>query len=106
MENYNYSGGDDFLNTVETPQPTGNTGLGIGALVTSILGLLCCGPCTIVAIILALVERSKHGKMSSLGKAGLIVGIIGVVLWIIGVIFYIIYFVIIGAAAGSSYYYY
>ena len=105
MENYNYSGGDDFLNTVETPQPSGNTGLGIGALVTSILGMLCCGPCTIVAIILALVERSKYGKMSGLGKAGLIVGIIGVVLWILGVVIYAV-IVGIGAAASTPYYYY
>ncbi len=107
MENYNYSGGDDFLNTtVEDQQPVGNTGLGITAFILSLVGFLCCGPCTIVSIILALVERSKYGKMSGLGKAGLIIGIIGLVLWIVGVIAYVVLMALGVAASSPSYYYY
>ena len=111
MENYNYSGGDDFLNNVveEPKQSSGNTGLGIASLILSIVSLFCCpGICCIVSIILSLVERSKYGKMSGLGKAGFIISIISLALVVVIFVIYLIVVVIGGVAAAgtSSYYYY
>ncbi len=111
MENYNYSGGnqDDFLNTVVEEKPVGNTGLGITSFIFSIASLFCCpGIFCIVSIILSLVERSKYGKMSGLGKAGLIISIISLALVVVIFVIYLIVVVIGGVAAAgtSSYYYY
>ena len=64
--------------------------LGIISLVCGILGILlscCCTwaafPLFVAAIILAIVEKSKTGKMSGFAIAGLICGIVSIVLGIV-----------------------
>jgi hypothetical protein len=68
--------------------------LGIISLVCGILGLLiscCCTwaafPLFIAAIILAIVEKTKTGKMSGFAIAGLICGIVTIVSVIISIVF-------------------
>lgn len=91
-------------NNVEQPQyyeqpaptwnndaPSGEEGKtqAIWALVTGILGIICCGPCAIAAIILAVNAKNK-GNTSGMATAGLVLGIIGCVLWLIGIIMNIV----------------
>ena len=76
-------------------------GPGTTALVTGILGLLCCGLLSIVAIVtgrkgMALADSGRASNRGS-AQAGMILGWIGVALWIVGVAF-----VVIGAIAGST----
>lgn len=59
--------------------------LATASLVTGILGILCCGPCAIAAIICSIVAKSK-GNKSGMATAGLVLGIIGVVIIIINAI--------------------
>lgn len=72
---------------VAAPQNTQGT----IALITGILGLLCCGVLAIVAIItgrngmaLAASGQATNGGMA---KAGYWLGIIAVILWVLGIIF-------------------
>jgi len=76
-------------------------GPGTTALVTGILGLLCCGLLSIVAIVtgrkgMALADSGRASNRGS-AQAGMILGWIGVALWIVGVAF-----AIIGVIAGST----
>lgn len=68
-------------------------GTGTTALITGILGLLCCGLLSIVAIITGMKGQklAAQGLANNGGaaKAGLILGWIGIALWILGVIGYI-----------------
>ena len=82
----------------EQPAPTWNNDAPSGeegktqaiwALVTGILGIICCGPCAVVAITLAVTAKNK-GNKSALATVGLVLGIIGCVLWVIGIIYNII----------------
>ncbi|MEO6821173.1 MAG: DUF4190 domain-containing protein [Candidatus Nanopelagicales bacterium] len=63
-------------------------GQGTAALVTGILGLLCCGLLSIVAIITGMKGQklAAQGLATNGGsaKAGLILGWVGVGLWIVG----------------------
>lgn len=56
------------------------------ALVTGILGVLCCGPCAVAALILAIMAKN-NGNTSGKATAGLVLGIIGIIFWVIGIIF-------------------
>jgi len=81
--------------------PAPENGPGTTALVTGILGLLCCGLLSIVAIVtgrkgMALADAGRASNRGS-AQAGMILGWIGVALWIVGVAF-----AIIGAIAGST----
>ncbi len=83
--------------------PPQNSNKAVWALVTGLLGLLCCGVIGIAGIILgkqakAEIEASQ-GRLTGAGmaKAGFILGIVSVVLTVIGVVFYAILF-----ATGSS----
>ena len=69
--------------------PSGNAGDGnaTASLVTGILGIVCCGPCAIAAIILSLNAKKKGTTMAT---AGLILGIIGCVIWAIGIVMNIV----------------
>ncbi len=60
-------------------------GKATASLVLGIVGLLCCAPCGIVAIVLA-KQAQNAGNTSGKAKAGFILGIIAVVLWAIGII--------------------
>ncbi len=79
----------------EQPQATWNNDVPAGsdgstqatwALVTGILGVVCCGPCAVAAIILAITAKNK-GNTSGKVTAGLILGIIGCVIWVFGIIY-------------------
>ncbi len=73
--------------------------LGIISLVSGILSIVCCGGITsIVAIILGVISKNKQKENNGLATAGIILGVIGIVLCVISIIVGII----IGVAAGSS----
>ncbi len=81
--------------------------------ILSVLGGCCCFGITaipaIAAIILTLVEKSKRGKMSGMALAGLICGIVGVVIavgWLVYWILSLIGIVAPVAIMGGSTYYY
>ena len=61
------------------------SGKATASLVLGIVGLLCCAPCGIVAIILA-TQAKNAGNTSGKVTAGLVLGIIAVVLWIVAII--------------------
>ena len=67
----------------DQPQKPQNSGLAIASLVLGILGIICCAGCgplfSILAIIFYFVDKSNNGTKSSLAKAGLICGIVGLV---------------------------
>jgi hypothetical protein len=71
---------------------TSKNGLGTWALILGIVGILCCGPAGIAAIIVG--NNSKKAAAQglatngNLGQVGFILGIIGVILWILGTILY------------------
>ena len=81
-------------------------GPGTTALVTGILGLLCCGILAIVAIIqgkkgIALADQGLADNRGS-AQAGMILGWIGVALWVLGIIGYGIIFALAAANGGSA----
>lgn len=65
-------------------------GQGTTALVTGILGLLCCGILSIVAIITGRkgMQLADAGQANNRGmaQAGMILGWVGVALWVVGII--------------------
>ncbi len=61
-------------------------GLGIGALICGILGFCCCGILSVVAIILGAIGISKDDE-PGMAKAGLILGVISLVIGIVIAIF-------------------
>lgn len=69
--------------------PTANAGDGnaTAALVTGILGVICCGPCAVAAIILSITAKNKGTSKSGFATAGLVLGIIGCILWVGGIIY-------------------
>jgi len=88
MENDNnaqyYEPAPQFNNEIPANAEAGK-GVAIASLVTGIIGILCCSPCAIAAIICSIVAKSK-GSKSGMATAGLVLGIIGVVIFIINLI--------------------
>ena len=74
----------DFNTTVMTEEMP-ESGKATAALVLSIIGLLCCSPCSIVGLILAIIAK-KAGNTSGKCTAALIISIIGLVIWVISLI--------------------
>lgn len=74
------------------PAPGGNNKKATWALVTGILGLICCSPLGIVAIILgrgAQAEIATTGQQGAgAAKAGVILGIIALVLLVLQIILF------------------
>ncbi len=91
-----------------TPQPgygayaAPENGQGTTALVTGVLGLLCCGLLSIVAIVTGRrgVALADAGRANNRGtaQAGMILGWIGVALWLFGIVVAII----VSATSSSS----
>lgn len=80
----------------QQPEPTWNNdapasnagdGNATASLVTGILGVICCGPCAVAAIILSITAKNKGTSKSGLATAGLVLGIIGCILWVVGIIY-------------------
>jgi hypothetical protein len=73
-------------------QPQGTNQKAIWALVTGIVGLLCCGPVGIAAIIMgrqAQAEIAQTGQQGAgMAKAGFILGIIALVFLVINLILF------------------
>lgn len=74
------------------PVPQGTNKKAIWALVLGIIGVLCCGPLGIVAIILGRSAQSEIAQTGQGGqgmaKAGFILGIIALVFLVIGAILF------------------
>lgn len=84
-----------------TPYAGAENGQGTTALVTGIVGLLCCGLVSIVAIVtgrrgMALADAGRATNRGT-AQAGFVLGWLGVGLWLLGVIA-----AVVGAAASSS----
>ncbi|SEW22681.1 hypothetical protein SAMN05216413_1698 [Ruminococcaceae bacterium KH2T8] len=79
MENENYTNAP-----VIDGQP--EDGKATAALVLGIVGILCCGPCAVVGLIMAL-QAKNAGNTSGKCTAGMVLSIIGIVLWIGALIF-------------------
>ena len=71
----------------DAPSSNAGDGNATAALVTGILGVLCCGPCAVAAIILSITAKNKGTSKSGFATAGLILGIIGCVIWVAGIIY-------------------
>ncbi len=73
--------------------------LGIISLVSGILSITCCiGMTSLIPLILGIVSKSKQKENNGLALAGIILGAIGLVIFVV----YIVVCIIIGVAAGSS----
>ncbi len=72
-------------------RPESSSGYGIASLILGILSLCCCGlPCGIAAIVTALIDRSRRGLFTASAVAGLIMGILGLISWLMGVVLFIV----------------
>ncbi|MEZ5381995.1 MAG: DUF4190 domain-containing protein [Microthrixaceae bacterium] len=61
------------------------------ALVTGILGIVCCGPAAIAALFFGnKVRNDSMNPKQNLGNIGFILGIIGVALWILGTVYWVV----------------
>jgi uncharacterized membrane protein YvbJ len=71
-----------------------NNGMAIGGFVCSLVGFLCCQLVTPVGLILSIIGLSKSKQMNGSGKglaiAGIIIGAIGVAIFILTIILYAI----------------
>ena len=74
-------------------------GKAIASLILGIAGLVCCGVCGLIGLILA-ISAKNEGNDEGIRKAGFILGIIGCVIWGIGIII-----AIFNGAFSSSIYY-
>jgi hypothetical protein len=85
-------------------RPTGTNGKAIGALVTSLAGLMLCGVPSIVGVILGVIamrETKRTGQEGyGLALAGVIVGALAVVGWLL----YVVVIIIALAVSSPSYY--
>ena len=78
-------------------------GQGTTALVTGILGLLCCGLLSIVAIVtgrrgMALADEGRADNRGT-AQAGMVLGWVGVGLWLVGVVGYLLFALAVGASS-------
>jgi uncharacterized protein DUF4190 len=85
-------------------RPTGTNGKAIGALVTSLAGLMLCGVPSIVGLILGVIamrETKRTGQEGyGLALAGVIVGALAVVGWLL----YVVVIIFAIAVSSPSYY--
>lgn len=88
-----------------SPRPPGTNGKAIGALVTSLVGLFFCGLPAIVGLILgsiAMRETKQTGQEGyGLALAGVIVGALATVGWLL----YVVVFIFVMAVSSSPAYY-
>lgn len=57
----------------------------VASLVLGIVGLCCCGVCSIIALVLA-IKAKNEGNNESIRTAGFVLGVIGVILCVVGFI--------------------
>lgn len=72
----------------DAPNVEGGKGFAITSLVLGILSVICCQMFSIPAIIFYIVARVK-GNRSGLGIAGLVCGILGLLIWIASTIYFL-----------------
>ena len=73
---------------VQHPKQQSSTGLAWVSLICGIVGFLCCGITSIIAIICGAIAKSR-GDAGGTATAGLVIGIITVVLWTIVIVSYV-----------------
>lgn len=78
---YTFSGLDSSSPYEEQPLH----GKAVASMVLGIVGLCCCGICSIIALVFASQCKSA-GNTEGFAKAGFILGIIGCVIWALGII--------------------
>ena len=90
----------------QMPMNTSKNTLGTWALVLGIVGIVCCGPAGIGAIIMG--NQSKRAEADglanngSMGNVGWILGIVGVILWGVGLIVYLAILILAAAASTTN----
>ena len=83
----NYNAGNAY-NTYQTSGTNGQPpahGKAVASLVLGIAGLVCCGVCCLIGLILA-ISAKNEGNDEGIRKAGFILGIIGCALWAVGIV--------------------
>ncbi|MEV0683739.1 DUF4190 domain-containing protein [Nocardia sp. NPDC050378] len=89
------------------PQPQGTNGLAIGALVSSLIGLCSCGVGSIVGIILGVMAinqiKERGGEGKGMAQAGIWIGAISLVLWLLYIVFVVVLGVVGGMDSSSTY---
>jgi hypothetical protein len=80
-------------------QPPRSSSKGTWALVCGILGIVCCGPLGIVAVIVGR-QAQREGQPGGTAKAGEILGWIAIALMVLGIIFFLVFSV--GRSGSSS----
>lgn len=89
--------------------PTQSSQKALWSLILGIAGIACCGLAAVAALIMGNQAKKEiaasGGTQTGEGQAqaGYILGIIGCVLWVLGIIAYIILFAVAGADSFSSY---
>lgn len=77
-----YAGGNQYTQFGAVP-PAHNKA--VASLVLGIVGLCCCGVCSIIALVLA-IKAKNEGNNESIRTAGFVLGVIGVVICVVGFI--------------------
>lgn len=87
----------------QSMRPAGTNGKAIASLVTSLVGLVCCGVTAIVGVFLGVIAMRETKQTGQEGRglalAGVIVGGVVVAGWAL----YFLVFIVIAATSGSSY---
>lgn len=73
----------------ETPEPGKN--FAIASLVLGIVTLVCCGNIitAVLGVIFGIISKQRQKENNGMATAGLIISIVGIVLWIIAIVFLI-----------------
>ena len=93
----NYNNYNNYApNQYQQPQDN-SRGLAIASLVLGIVSLFCCGSvCSIVGIVLGILSRSKKSTDNGMATAGIVLSIIGLVLWAIVIVYELIVYGTVG----------
>ncbi|MDT5016204.1 MAG: hypothetical protein QOD39_2364 [Mycobacterium sp.] len=76
------------------PRPPGTNGKAVASLVTSVIGLSCCGVTSIFGVILGVIAmretRSTGQEGHGLALAGTIIGGLAIAGWVVYILFYVV----------------
>lgn len=89
-QNYNNGTQNTYTNyNTQTPEQAPGHSKAVASLVLGIIGLVCCGICSIIALVMA-IGAKKEGNEEGIQTAGLVMGIIGCALWAVGIVLVIV----------------
>ena len=83
------------------PEVQPQHGLATASLVCGIIGLVCCSPLSIAALIFAIIAK-KDGNTEGITTAGLVLGIIGVCFLVLIIIYVILGILYLGTDSLNS----